>query len=88
MIYFKLKRYFSTQLSPRRLGILFFLDKKQNQKNQDWLMQPCNAAPTSHYPVIAMLFYNTYYITAFLCEMNPKIPSQDLINKRRIKSLH
>ena len=43
------KLRFSTQLSPRRLGLLFFLDKKQKQKNQGQLMQHTNAAPTSHY---------------------------------------
>ncbi len=36
------------------------LDKKQNQKNQDWLMQPCNAAPTSHNPVRAALLFTSY----------------------------
>ena len=50
------KRNFSIKLSPRRLGVLFFLDKKQNQKNQDWLMQRGNAAPTSRNPVRATLF--------------------------------
>jgi len=58
MIYFALNNYFSTELSPRRLGILSrrFLSG-QNQKNQDWLMQRCNAAPTSHNPVRAMLLF-------------------------------
>ena len=87
MIYFKLKRYFSTQFSPRRLGILFFLDKKQNQKNQDWLMQPCNAAPTSHNPVIAMLFLGSLSKNAVECQINPKVLLQYLTYKRRIKNL-
>jgi len=53
MLLFNLKYYFSIQLSPRRLGVLFFLDKKQNQKNQDWLMQPCNGTKRSSEDVIA-----------------------------------
>jgi len=54
MIYFKIKNNFSTEPSPRRLGVLFFLDKKQNQKNQDWLMQPCNATERSSEDVVAL----------------------------------
>ena len=74
MIYFTLKRYFSTQLSPRRLGILFFLDKKQNQKNQDWLMQLYNSAPTSHNPVMALLFFSSQYIKAVESQLIPNYP--------------
>jgi len=54
MIYSKLKHYFSTNLSPRRLGFLFFLDKKQKQKNQDWLMQPYNGTERSSKDVVAI----------------------------------
>ena len=88
MINFVLNRYFSTQLSPRRLGLLFFLDKKQKQKNQDWLMQRCNAAPTAHNPVMAMLFFSLHNIKAVEFQINPKISLQNLISKSRIKSLH
>ena len=78
--------YFSTQLSPRRLGILFFLDKKQNQKNQDWLMQPCNAAPTSHYPVMALLFFAHIISWPLSVKSIQEILSINLISKPRIKA--
>ena len=51
------KGWFSTHLSPRRLGLLFLLDQKQKQKNQDWLMQHTKAAPTSQKPVKATLLF-------------------------------
>ena len=42
----------------RRKGLLFFLDKKQKQKNQGRLMQPYNAAPTSQNPAEQRSFHS------------------------------
>jgi len=67
--------YISIHLSPRRLGLLFFLDKKQKQKNQDWLRQPCNAAPTAHIP--------SHGYAPFHLVFNPLLHNNKIYTKNR-----
>ena len=66
---------FQTKHSLRQLGVLFFLDKKQNQKNQDWLMQPCNAAPTAHVPSQGYASFYICLIPIFLILKGDKLKS-------------
>jgi len=57
------------QFSPRRLGFLFFLIKTET-KNQDWLMQPYNAAPASQNPVVATLLLTNFFFVALDSKFN------------------
>jgi len=43
----------SNYLSPRRLGFHHADEGVTKQKNQDWPMLHCNAAPTARNPVMA-----------------------------------